>query len=510
MASSTSAAVGSGVPADDQCRAELEVVLSSTAFRRSPKLSRLLKYLSEKQLAGSAGEITEYSIALDVLARDSQFDPQQDAVVRVNTHHLRKRLKEYYAGAGRDHLIQIVVPNGQYAPEFTLRSEIPPPATGGWRTLKSTLKSRLSPAEPFMRKWKWLPAGLALAALAGVWAATHRPQAVSGLVLAVGDPRTLGEAHPIVQAQIEEIRIAAGKPKESYIDTAGRTWLPDRYFTGGTAFRRPAAQIQRTQDPDLFQEGREGQFSYAIPLRPGNYELHLYFAETGVVSEALRSVNIAVNGRPASTLDVASDAGGANTATMKIFKDISPAKDGYLHLTFQGPGPCFVNAIEIVPGIPGKMRPIRLTERDSVFYDHLGQVWTPDQWVAGGRKSSRAVPIDGTLDVGLYHWQRFGHFSYSVPVVEDGRYTVILYFAETWFTSPNSNGGVGSRVFDVYCNGTTLLKNFDILREAGGVAKRAVMRVFHHIPASPLGKIDLAFVPVANYALVNAIEIVEE
>jgi hypothetical protein len=506
MASSTSAAVGSGVPADDQCRAELEVVLSSTAFRRSPKLSRLLKYLSEKRLAGSAGEITEYSIALDVLARGSQFDPQQDAVVRVDTHHLRKRLKDYYAGAGRDHQIQIVVPNGQYAPEFTLRSEIPPPVTRGSRTLKS----RLSPAEPFLRKWKWLAAGLALAALAGAWAATHRPQAVSGLVGAVGDPRTLGVAGTIVQAQIEEIRIATGERKESYIDTAGRTWLSDRYFTGGTAFRRTAAQIERTRDPDLFQNGRQGQFSYAIPLRPDNYELHLYFAETGVVSEALRSVNIAINGRPVSTLDVASDAGGVNVATMKIFKDISPAKDGYLHLTFQGPGPCFVNAIEVVPGIPGKMRPIRLTERDTVFSDHLGHIWTPDQWVAGGRKSTRAVPIDGTLDVGLYHCQRFGHFSYSVPVIEDGRYTVILYFAETWFTSPNSNGGVGSRVFDVYCNGTTLLKNFDILREAGGVANRAVMRVFHHIPASPLGKIDLAFVPVANYALVNAIEVVEE
>jgi hypothetical protein len=53
-------------------------------------------------------------------------------------------------------------------------------------TLKPTLKSRLSPAEAFLRKWKWLAAGLALAALAGAWAATHRIQAVSGLVRAVG------------------------------------------------------------------------------------------------------------------------------------------------------------------------------------------------------------------------------------------------------------------------------------------------------------------------------------
>ena len=479
------------------------VVLSSEAFRRSPKLSLLLKYLSDKQLAGLAAEITEYSIALDVLARDKQFDPQQDAVVRVDIHHLRKRLKEYYAGAGRDHQIQIVIPNGQYAPEFTLRSETPAPVTAGRRT-------PLGLAKPIMRKWKWLAAGLALALLAGAWAATHRPLAVPQLMRAASGIQVPGVEPAIVQGQIEEIRIAAGERKTSYIDTSGRTWLSDRYFTGGTTFRRAAAQIQRTQDPDLFQNGREGQFSYAIPLRPNSYELHLYFAETGAISEALRSVDIAVNGRPVSTVDVASDAGGVNAATMKIFKDIAPSGDGYLHLMFQGTGPSCVNAIEIVPGIRGKMRPIRLTVRDNVFCDHLGQVWMPDQWAAGGRRSTRTVPIDDTPDAGLYHWQRFGHFSYSIPVAEDGRYTVILHFAETWFTPPNSNGGVGSRVFDVYCNGTTLLKNFDILREAGGVANRAVTRGFHHIPASPLGKIDLAFVPVANYALINSIEVVEE
>ena len=96
-------------------------VLSSEAFQRSPKLSRLLRYLCDKQFNGLTSEITEYAIALEVLGRTSQFDPQHDAVVRVDTHHLRKRLKEYYAGAGAGHAIEIVIPSGQYAPEFVLR-----------------------------------------------------------------------------------------------------------------------------------------------------------------------------------------------------------------------------------------------------------------------------------------------------------------------------------------------------------------------------------------------------
>ncbi len=507
MASTVSVGVGSGAPADDARRAELDAVLCSEAFRRSPKLSRLLKYLSEKQLAGLASEITEYSIALDVFVRDARFDPQQDAIVRVDIHNLRKRLKDYYAGAGQDHPIQIVIPTGQYAPEFLVRSQHPSSAADG----PGAPKSRLGLANAVLREWRWVAAGMVLAVLAGGWAIRHSPPAASRSV----DAGSIGVKAPLVtsgidQGPIDEIRIAAGERKASYIDTAGRTWLPDRYFLGGTTFRRPIAQIQRTQDPDLFQSGREGQFSYAIPLHPNIYELHLYFAETGVLGESLRSTNISVNGKMVSTVDVASDAGGVGAATLKIFKNIVPANDGYLHLRFQGANSGFVNGIEILPGIPGKIRPIRLTARDNVFRDHLGQVWMPDQWVAGGRTSSRTVHIEGTADAGLYHWQRFGHFSYSIPVAERGRYTVMLHFAETWFTPQNSDGAIGSRVFDVYCNGTTLLRNFDILKEAGGIANRAVTRVFRHIPASPLGKIDLEFVPVANYALINAIEVIEE
>jgi hypothetical protein len=464
-----------------------------------------LRYLCDKQLDGLGGEITEYSIAVDVLGRHTHFDPQQNAAVRVATLHLRKRLKEYYADAGRDHKIQVVIPNGQYAPEFVQSRECKsPPKTA--RESRRRESGWVLP-ESLLGKRKWLVAVLAVAVLGGAWAVTRRQQILAPPAVR---PKALQAAPAISPGETEEIRIRVGDGKENYIDVAGRTWLSDRYFTGGTTFRRNTSQIHRTQDPDLFRNGREGQFTYAIPLRAASYELHLYFAETGVSSEAQRSVDVSINGKPVSPLDVASDAGGVDTATVKIFRDVSPGKDGYLRLMFQGAGPSFLNAIEILPGIPGKIRPIRLTARDNIFCDHLGQAWLPDRWAAGGRKSTRVVPIANTSDPGLYQSLRFGHFSYSIPVAEGGRYTVVLHFSETWFTPPNSSAGIGARVFDVYCNGSTLLKNFDILREAEGNANRAVTRVFRHVPASPLGKIDLDFVPVANYALINAIEVIEE
>ena len=506
MASASSTGVGLGGPSDEQCRAEVSAVLSSDTFRRSPKLSRLLQYLCDKQLGGQASQITEYGIAQDVLGRNAGFDPQNDAVVRVDTHHLRKRLKEYYAGPGADHRIQIVIANGQYAPRFAEQ--------GGAAALVDSAVSSQPAPEPPLRKWalsrwKWL-AVLVLAVLVAIWAAPRHRQTAA---LSMGSRTAVDASRSAPQAlgEFEGIRIAVGDRTAPYFDTAGRPWLPDRYFTGGTTFRRPEKEIERTPDPDLFQNGREGQFSYAIPLNPGRYELHLYFAETGARGETLRNVEIAINGKPAMDVDIASDAGGLNTATAKVFKDISPDKDGFLRLTSQPAGAgSFLNAIEILPGVPGKIHPIRITAGDRAFRDHLGQLWLPDQWSAGGRISGRLQPIGGTADAGLYQWRRIGHFSYSIPVAEGGVYTVTLHFAENWFVSPSFPNGEGHRVFDVYCNGTTLLKGFDILKEAGGAGNHAVIRTFNHVPASPLGKIDLTFVPVANYSLINAIEVVEE
>jgi hypothetical protein len=496
-------------PTDDRHKAELAAVLASDMFRRSPKLSRLLSYLCDKYFQGRSAEITEYGIALDVLGRDAGFDPQEDSVVRVDVHLLRKRLKHFYDGEGASHQVQIVIPTGRYLPQFVPRSELAPEG-GALTGVQPFVEAKTEQTAGIARRWIWAAAALVLVALAG-WgvAASGRLRPVRR-VEASGSAASVGVVSGMALGQNDEIRIAAGDRKKDYVDALGRTWLADRYFRGGSTFHRGPAEIQRTRDPDLFQNGREGQFAYDIPLRPGTWELHLYFAETAVLNEAMRGVSIAINGLPAANIDVVSDVGGPNIATAKIYKDVSPSKDGFLHLMFQGAGPSFLNALEILPGIQGKMLPVRLSTQDRIYRDHLGQVWLPDHGALGGRKSTRMVSIAGTSDPGLYQWERFGHYNFAIPVVEGGRYTVTLHFSETWFGTPAATGGVGSRVFDVYSNGLTLLKNFDILKEAGGAGNRAVVRVFHNVPASPLGKLDLTFVPIANYALVNAIEVVEE
>ena len=114
--------------------------------------------------------------------------------------------------------------------------------------------------------------------------------------------------------------------------------------------------------------------------------------------------------------------------------------------------------------------------------------------------------IPNTLDLSLYSAERYGNFRYVIPVAE-GVYTVKLHFAETWWGPQNPGGnGPGSRVFDVLCNGESLLKDFDVYKEAGG-ENRAIVKTFQQIKPNPQGRIDLSFVPLVNYAFANAIDV---
>src|SRR3974377_1284305 len=100
----------------EEATAELNAVLASPLFTRSPRLSRLLTYLCAKFLAGEADQIKEYSIGVEVLQRPPSFDPSSDAGARVEVHRLRRRLQQFYETDGAAHKLRIVIPVGHYVP----------------------------------------------------------------------------------------------------------------------------------------------------------------------------------------------------------------------------------------------------------------------------------------------------------------------------------------------------------------------------------------------------------
>jgi len=77
-----------------------------------------------------AEPITEYTIAVDVLGKPQDFKESKDSSVRVEVHRLRKRLAEYYEQEGAEHPIRIVIPTGQYTPQFVTCDAAPAPEDG--------------------------------------------------------------------------------------------------------------------------------------------------------------------------------------------------------------------------------------------------------------------------------------------------------------------------------------------------------------------------------------------
>ncbi len=108
----------------DQEREELERVINDPVISRSASLVRFLSFICNKHFEGKAGEIREGMIAVEALGRkESNFDSQDDPIVRVTARALRKRLAEYYENEGKDHRLQIVLPLGHYVPQFIRRTD---------------------------------------------------------------------------------------------------------------------------------------------------------------------------------------------------------------------------------------------------------------------------------------------------------------------------------------------------------------------------------------------------
>ena len=533
-------------------REELETI--AEALGRSSRLANLLHYIGEKYFQGESSQLTEYNIATEVFARSkTTFDSGKDAIARVETHRLRKRLQEFYEGAGRDRPIQLSIPSGAYVPVFSRRAapvpsvpipsapvlSIPAPSlkepnlpgtpedwTAGLTALEGAQPSQAAhdpsapahvgahalsrPASPV---WLYsLLAAVLMLSVLGVYRFFHSRAAYPASTVEVGR-NTSGAALQIAPAASESmpLRLLAGYSGTPKTDSAGAVWEADRYVHGGGPWRGPEGPIARTSDRLLFRQWRIGDFAYDIPLRPGVYEVHLYFVASDPAGEKLSTFHIDINGVPAlQGFDVNSDALGDDIADERVFRDVSPAQDGMLHLTFGSErGAPQLNALEVLPGIPHRLLPIRLSVQSTQFTDHNGQLWHPDNYYANGMTSSQQQEITGSPDPDLFSLERYGHFTYAIPVDTRDRYTLVLHFAEFYF-GPRlpGRGGDGSRVFRVLCNGETLLDNFDIYKEAGSL--HALTKTFYHLRPSAQGKLNLTFEPIANNATVSGIEVLDE
>ncbi len=181
-------------PSSEDRQNQVHRIVHSNTFRSAATLQSLLQFLTSKTISGEADSLKEYTIGVEALGRKSDFDPKIDPIVRVQSHRLRVKLKEYYETEGSNDPILIQFPKGHYVPTFEAvvpgaekfpdskpESESEPP-------VESTV-TEVSPAMPSRRpstRWR-IPAAAALGCsmlglgyLAGVWHAQKQAGSQQG------------------------------------------------------------------------------------------------------------------------------------------------------------------------------------------------------------------------------------------------------------------------------------------------------------------------------------------
>jgi len=111
-------------------RAQIERVLASQVLRNRAALQRLLRFLGDHLLNGSAADLKEYTVGVDLFGKPESYDPQADPSARIQLGKLRQKLDEYYRTEGGADAIVIEIPQRRFALQATRRAvdAVPPQA----------------------------------------------------------------------------------------------------------------------------------------------------------------------------------------------------------------------------------------------------------------------------------------------------------------------------------------------------------------------------------------------
>lgn len=100
---------------------ELDRVVASAVFRRSPRHQRLLRHLVTLALAGETTRLKESLLAVEIFHLDpARFDPSRESIVRVEARRLRQKLARYYEGVGGRDRLRIWLDAGTYVPRLEI------------------------------------------------------------------------------------------------------------------------------------------------------------------------------------------------------------------------------------------------------------------------------------------------------------------------------------------------------------------------------------------------------
>jgi hypothetical protein len=178
----------------------------------------------------------------------------------------------------------------------------------------------------------------------------------------------------------------------------------------------------------------------------------------------------------------------------------------------EAPKPAQAPAAAAAPA-PAARTAVRVNCGDTESYtDKSGNTWAADQeWAAGktwgaddGMTVDRGdISITGTDASRVYQTERYSMAAYKFTL-PNGKYTVRLHFCETY----EGITAAGERVFSVSLQGKEVLKDLDVLKEAGGSVK-PLIKEFKGV-AVDNGQLVIGFTPNVENPQINGIEIAPE
>lgn len=324
-----------------------------------------------------------------------------------------------------------------------------------------------------------------------------------------------------------DVRVNVGGP--AYLDTQGKTWLADQAYvpaawghvSGGTTYS-VVTEIHDTNDDPLYQTQRSMSTNpvnltrYLFDVQNGVYEVELRFAEIYCTVINCRTFHVRLEGiHEVLTNFDPLKVGGYSRPIHATF--MVPVTDNQLEVRFvhgTGGGP-ILNAIRVTSvALADLPATVRLNAGEHDYRDTQGNWWLADQkYIAGTRGyvepatgasavDKTAQTIASTPEQKLLQTNRYNMAGYTINM-PNGFYRVELHLAELYA----SINAVGSRVFDVWAEGSLALPNVDVFQRAGN-KYRAITETF---PINVLdGQLNITFtkkITSPNPAIVNAIAI---
>jgi hypothetical protein len=108
----------------EMIRAQLDLLIRDEVFRSSKRSVAFLKYVVEMTLNGSADQIKERTIGVEVFGRHPSYDTNLDHIVRTAATELRKKLATYYVDEKHRSELRMGLIPGSYIPRFTLPGQV--------------------------------------------------------------------------------------------------------------------------------------------------------------------------------------------------------------------------------------------------------------------------------------------------------------------------------------------------------------------------------------------------